>query len=167
MPLRRAVDPALRDRTCRSCGRRLFGRGDVCRSRKCPEYSRVWAGDQRRKLFANLESYGGEVLMSAVTAPGAAELPWDEAACVGLGPHQHSGMLGCRVRQGAADEWNRSAPERWRRLHRRAYQETVRRTGPGSVRLLVRVWEIQTRGVLHVHPVLGYGSAAEMSGARS
>ncbi len=43
----------------------------------------------------------------------------------------------------------------------------MRRTGPGSVRLLVRVWEIQTRGVLHVHPVLGYGSAAEMAGARA
>ncbi len=57
--------------------------------------------------------------------------------------------------------------DRWRRLHRRAYQETVRQTGRGSVRRLARVWEIQTRGALHVHPVLGYGSALEMAGARA
>lgn len=163
--LRRCPDREYR--RCRACGRRLFGRSDVCRSRKCPEYSRVWAGDQRRKLFANLEAYGGEVLMSAVTAPGADALPWDEPRCAALGPHVHSGMLGCRVVGWAAEEWNRTAPERWRRLHRRAYQETVRKTGPGSVRLLARVWEIQSRGVLHVHPVLGYGSALEMAGARA
>src|SRR5437868_11711106 len=97
MPLRRAVDPALRDRTCRSCGRRLFGPSDVCRSRKCPEYSRIWAGDQRRKLFVNLQEYGDQVLLGAVTAPGSDELPWDETACAGLGPHRHSGELGCKV----------------------------------------------------------------------
>lgn len=105
--------------------------------------------------------------MSAVTAPGAEELPWDESACSALGPHKHSGTLGCRVVGCAADDWNQSTPDRWRRLHRRAYQETVRKVGRGSVRLLARVWEIQTRGVLHVHPVLGYGSALEMAGARS
>ena len=31
--------------------------------------------------------------------------------------------------------------------------------------MLTRVWEIQTRGVLHVHPVLAYGTAAEMAAA--
>lgn len=67
----------------------------------------------------------------------------------------------------AADEWNRTAPDHWRRLHRRAYQETVKRCGPGSARLLARVWEIQSRGVLHVHPDVGYGTALEMAGARA
>jgi hypothetical protein len=154
-------------RLCRSCGRRLFGRGDVCRSRKCPEYSRVWAGDQRQKLFVNLAAYGAEIVMSAVTAPGSDVLPWDERVCAGLGEHRHSGLLGCKVNQAAADDWNRDAADRWRRLHRRAYQSTVKLTGPRSVRLLARVWELQTRGVLHVHPVLGYGTAAEMAGARA
>jgi hypothetical protein len=63
--------------------------------------------------------------------------------------------------------WNRDAPTMWRKLHRRAYQETVARVGPGSVVLLARVWEMQARGVLHVHPVLGYGTAAQMAGARA
>ncbi len=33
--------------------------------------------------------------------------------------------------------------------------------------LLARVWELQARGVLHVHPVLGYATAAQMAGARA
>ena len=32
--------------------------------------------------------------------------------------------------------------------------------------LAARVWELQGRGVLHVHPVLGYKTAAQMAGAR-
>jgi hypothetical protein len=64
------VDPSVVGR-CRSCGRRLYGRGKVCRSRRCPEYGPVWAGDQRQKLFRNLEVLRGDILLSAVTAPGA------------------------------------------------------------------------------------------------
>ena len=90
------VDPSVVGR-CRSCGRRLYGRGKVCRSRRCPEYGPVWAGDQRQKLFRNLETLRGDILLSAVTAPGADELPWDEQACAALGEHKHSGKLGCRV----------------------------------------------------------------------
>jgi hypothetical protein len=32
--------------------------------------------------------------------------------------------------------------------------------------LVARVWELQTRGMLHVHPVVGYETAAQMAGAR-
>ena len=67
-------------RRCRSCGRQLFGRANVCRSRRCPEYGPVWAGDQRQKLFRNLETLPGDILLSAVTAPGAELLPWDSRA---------------------------------------------------------------------------------------
>lgn len=154
-------------RRCRSCKRPLHGKSSLCRSRKCPEYSHIWAGDQRQKLFRNLEAFAGNVLISAVTAPGVDQLPWDESVCAALGDHKHRGELGCRVDERAAGPWNRAASDGWRRLHRRAYQETVRRHGPGSVLLLARVWELQARGVLHVHPVLGYESAAQMAGARA
>ena len=127
----------------------------------------MWAGDQRQKLFRNLEAFGGDVLVGAVTAPGADVLGWDEENCLALGTHKHSGLLGCRVRERSADPWNRSAPDHWRRLHRRAYQESVREFGPGSVALVARVWEMQTRGVLHVHPVLGYATARQKAGARA
>jgi hypothetical protein len=61
----------------------------------------------------------------------------------------------------AAATWNKSAPDRWRRLHRRAYQLT-RQVGYRP-RMLARVWEKQHRGVLHVHPVLAFGTAADRS----
>lgn len=153
-------------RRCPGCGRRLYGPGRLCRSRRCPEYGLIWAGDQRQKLFRNLEALQGEIVLSAVTAPGAKELPWDERACAGLGAHRHSGLLGCRIEHSAAEEWNRTAPGRWRRLHRRAYQDTVKRCGKGSVWMAARVWEMQTRGVLHVHPVLSLVTARQRAGAR-
>ena len=107
------------------------------------------------------------MLVSAVTAPGADVLEWDVQNCSALGPHKHSGLLGCRVCGRQADPWNREAAGRWRRLHRRAYQETVRECGPGSVVLVARVWELQARGVLHVHPVLGYATGRQKAGARA
>jgi hypothetical protein len=51
----------------------------------------VWAGDQRQKLFRNLEMLRGTSRWAASPAPGADELPWDEQACAALGEHKHSG----------------------------------------------------------------------------
>jgi hypothetical protein len=129
--MRRQQPAILALSRCRACGRPVYGRGKVCKSRRCPEYSHTWAGDVRQKLFQNLGAYGGEVLLSAVTAPGADVLPWDEAACDHLGEHRHSGERGCRVQAVAAREWNETASDRWRRLHRRARQDTLRRCGRG------------------------------------
>lgn len=154
-------------RRCTACNRPLYGRASVCRSRRCSGYSHVWAGDQRQKLFRNLEAFGGKVLISAVTAPGSEQMPWDESICSRLREHKHTGSLGCRVESAAATRWNDQAPDMWRRLHRRAYQETVAKFGPGSVFLLARVFELQARGLLHVHPVLAYESAVQMAGARA
>ena len=140
---------------CTHCSQLTYGRAAVCRRRRCPGYSRLWAGDQRRKLVENLAAYEGEsVVLLAVTAPGADQLPWDE---------DHCRPLDCRVHPLAAREWNQSASDRWRRLHRRAYQ-AVRRHGVRST-LLVRAFERQRRGVLHVHPVLGFATPAERHAA--
>ena len=103
------------------------------------------------------------MVLLAVTAPGADQLPWDESHCRPLGNHRHSGSLGCRVDPVAARDWNESASKRWRDLHRRAYQ-AVRRHGVRCT-LLVRTFERQRRGVLHVHPVLGFGTPAERHAA--
>ena len=95
----------------------------------------------------------------AVTAPGADELPWDAEHCAALGVHHHSGKLGCRVQRVHARAWNETASARWRALHRRAYQE-VRRRGLKPT-MLVRAFERQHRGVLHVHPVLAFTRVEE------
>lgn len=65
----------------------------------------MWAGDQRQKLFRNLEVLEGQILLSAVTAPGANALPWDEYVCAGLRDHLHSGHLGSRVHGMEALGW--------------------------------------------------------------
>jgi hypothetical protein len=106
-----------------------------CRRRKCPGYARIWAGDQRRKIFANLDEYADQipsglksrqVRVGAVTAPGSDQLDWDTNHCAGLGAHRHSGDLGCRVRHWEGSNWNRTAPARWRALNGEAYRRTVR-----------------------------------------
>ena len=144
-----------------------------CRRRTCPGYARIWAGDQRRKLFGNLSAYADQlpsglklrhVLLSAVTAPGVEDgLGWDEDHCRALGEHRHSGLLGCRVEAAAACAWNKTAPARRRLMHGEAYRR-CRREGLRPW-LLTRVWEMQKRGVLHVHPVLAYSTAAERRAA--
>jgi hypothetical protein len=104
------------------------------------------------------------VLVTAVTAPGVSEgMSWDENRCAALGSHRHGGELGCRVRTGAAMRWNETAAERWRAMHREAYQRCVREGSKPW--LLVRVWEMQKRGLLHVHPVLAYSTAEEKRSA--
>lgn len=133
----------------------------------------MWAGDQRRKLFDNLAAFAGMVrvkdalvVMFSITAPGADVLPWDRRHCRARGPHRCSGDAGCRVDPWAAREWNRTAPRRWRDLHRRAYIATTRAYGKDcALWMLCRVWEKQARGVLHVHPVIACATMRQKAAA--
>lgn len=124
--------------------------GHPCKSRRCPECGLLWAGDVRRKLFANFGHYEGQVALISVTAPGKDVLPWD----------------GKFVDRQAARAWNLTAPRRWRELHRTASQSARRRTRPGSLQILGRVWEYQKRGVLHVHVVVGVDKPINRHAAR-
>jgi hypothetical protein len=139
------------------------------RARACPGYSELWAGDARQKMFAAAVAYGeavpsgirAQVLFLTVTGPGVAEgLTWDEEVCEHLGPHRHTGPLGCRVERAPADHWNKLAPAFGRELHRQCSQTARRHTGH-PLRLIERVWELQRRGVLHIHLVLGYSTLGE------
>jgi hypothetical protein len=122
------------------------------------------------KLFAALRAYGGwyndqgQVRMITVTAPGADSLPWDEDHCAHLGPHRHSGLIGCRVVPAAAGTFNRLAPSWWGELHRQARQSVIR-TGLDGPELLARIYELQKRGVLHLHLVVGHTTPAERAAA--
>jgi hypothetical protein len=101
---------------CRSCGRRIPPPLQRCRRRTCPSYAPLWAGDQRQKLFANLNAYADQVpsgissprvLVSAAIAPGVeGGMHWDEHGCRAPGEHEHSGKIGCRVRSSDAARWN-------------------------------------------------------------
>lgn len=161
-------------RRCTHCGRRAYGGASACKSRQCPRYGPIWAGDWRRVLFENLGTLGegqggvgGCAVMLAVTAPGSKPawdretgevicdgIPWDESYCAGRGPHKHSGKLGCRAELYRATQWNMTADARWSVLHRRAATAVRRKYGKDALVLLVRAKELQKRGLIHWHPVL-------------
>lgn len=145
---------------CPECQGSVYGGAEFCKRRLCPRYAPIWARDQQVKVFENLKAYtegDGHAVMVTPTAPGADVLPWDEEHCAGLGPHRHSGLLGCRVQPEVAQAWNATCSDRWRRLHDRAARIAARETGRRP-RLLTRAFEMQTRGVLHVHAVIARGT---------
>lgn len=170
-----ANDPDAEFKTCRHCGRSFPSFQRRHRARDCPGYSKIWAGDVRVKLFAALTAYSesmqgrsiGEpqVRLLTVTAPGVeAGILWDEEHCSHLGPHKHSGTLGCIAAAAPAAAWNGAAPRWWRSLHNEASQATLRRVGRRP-RLLARPWELQKRGMLHIHPVVGSSTVSERQAA--
>lgn len=121
----------------------------------------------RRKLFANCGHYRGRVTLGAVTGPGTAALPWDRSRCSHAPDVKCSGKLGCVVDRAHAKAWNKTAPGRWREMHRVATQRVRRRHGAGALVLIARVWEFQSRGVLHVHPVLGLATPGNRRAAKA
>jgi hypothetical protein len=163
---------------CARCGRNLdmYGR---CRRRTCPGYVKTWLRHQKRRVTENMGAFGqgstvAQSTMYTITAPGkwgvrnaAGEttyrLPFVPARCKRVGPHTCSGEIGCRVDPVAAEKWNETAFARRRQLHRAAYARTVRKHGTGVCRALVVVPEMQARGVLHFHGIIGAESAAEMA----
>jgi hypothetical protein len=123
-----------------------------------------------RKIQENLRAYGGLASMCTLTAPGQeAGLVWDRRVCTHPGGVQCSGRLGCKVLAEAAEVWNEHSKTWWRELNRVAKQRadrTVRRLGHdyrGGV--LLSEWELQGRGVWHLHFVLGMETAVERAWA--
>lgn len=105
-------------------------------------------------MRANLEAYGGPVMMIAITPPGKHVLPWNCPK-----DHEHR-KHGCKVKRDYADVWAAHAPANWKKLREDARIATLRATGIKPT-LIERVWEPQKRGVPHLHIVLGMGSELE------
>jgi hypothetical protein len=115
-------------------------------------------------LFANWEAYSGPVALVTITAPGADVLPWDESRCTHPAGVPCSGRNGCQLEADALEAWNAAAPANWTKLHR-AVSQRCRRRGQ-KLRLLGYVWQLQKRGALHLHLVVGLGTPAAMNAAR-
>ena len=150
------MEPAM----ARELLRRAAGR----RSRRDPRWRAIWIGDWRRVLIENGAHAGDELDLVVITAPGQEVLPWDRSMCRHDGG-PCSGKRGCRVEVEAARAWNESAPERWSQLHRAAAAR-VRRS-LGHFEIVMRIWEPQERGVLHMNSVVAAGTARQMLAARA
>jgi len=123
-----------------------------------------------RKIRENLRTYGGLACMCTLTAPGQeAGLIWDRNVCTHPEGVTCSGMIGCKVLPKAAELWNEHSKSWWRELNRVAKQRAdraVRQLGHDyRGGLLAYEWELQKRGVSHLHFVLGMESGVERAWA--
>jgi hypothetical protein len=135
--------------------------GHSCKKRTCEICGLVWAKDWRVVLFANLKHVGCPVMFSAVTPPGQDRLPYDGRHCSHLGPHRHSGKLGCRIDSDALAQWSADISRRWKRLHNAA-RNAVKRKHGRCLPLLLRAWEPQKRGAAHMHPVFAVATPQDV-----
>jgi hypothetical protein len=160
---------ALEDRgyrRCEHCNQLTPLVASRCRRRTCPGYGPIWARDTMRKIRENLRVYDGLVCMCTLTAPGQdAGLVWDREQCSHAPGEPCSGRRGCRVLPAAAEFWNDRSRAWWRELNRIAKQHAdrgVKRLGHDyKGGLLMYEWELQGRGVWHLHFVLGMATPVE------
>lgn len=150
------------------CPRRTLYRAS-CKAWDCPVCGPKRHRDAYTCIAAALASYGGDVVMLTVTAPGAPRLPWDEHHCAGRHKYggRHEGKRGCRVQQREAREWNETARHRFgllRQAGRKHVQRHLRDAAgqPLPFSYLELAWEMQRRGVGHTHVVLGVKTEAEL-----
>lgn len=120
-----------------------------CGRRSCTSCGVLWLGDTRIRTLAAVQAYSGAVALVTVTAPGVDFLPWD-------------GETG-RVDPAAAKHWNDDAPANWSALHRAAARSAraLARDWGAEWRLLVKSWEYQRRGVLHLHLLVPMATRGE------
>lgn len=66
--------------------------------------------------------------------------------------------------QPAIDRWSYDQEKRWASLHRSAAERTRRRHGSGPL-IAAKAWELQERGVAHLHLVVPYATPRERARA--
>jgi hypothetical protein len=173
-PSPRSLDDAVLEgkgyQRCEHCGKTFPLAVSRCRRRTCPGYALTWARDTMRKNRENLRSYGGLASMCTLTAPGvAAGLVWDRSQCTHRSDEPCGKRHACKVVPAVAEQWNDRSRGWWRDLNRVCKQRAdraLKRLGhdkKGGV--LLYQWELQGRGVWHLHFVLGLETAVERAWA--
>jgi hypothetical protein len=151
---------------CEHCGNLLPLTVSCCRRRTSPGYAMTWARDTMRKNRENLRAYGGLAAMCTLTPPGIdAGLAWDHSQCRHDRDEPCGQRFGCVVVLEAAAFWNEHSRSWWRELNRLCKQRADRALGrlgyDAKGGLLLYKWELQKRGVWHLHFVLGLETAVE------
>lgn len=109
--------------------------------------------------------------MLTLTAPGVdAGLVWDRARCSHSADVACSGPRGCRVDPVVGALWNDASRKYWRELNRVCKQHAdreLRRLGAESFKghILAYQWELQARGLWHLHFVVGVETPHEAAWA--
>jgi len=155
---------------CEHCGSVRPSKVSRCRRRQCPGYAHIWARDTMRKIRENLTAYGGLACMLSLTAPGVqVGLVWDRSLCTHPAGVPCGGPKGCKVLAAAAELWNEDSHKQWSRLNRvckkRADAAIARLGATIKGGVLLYDWELQQRGVWHLHFVLGMETPIERAWA--
>jgi hypothetical protein len=157
-------------RKCPACNQPHYrpAPAKTCGRIRCPAHLDLYLGDQRMRVIHNA-LVAGQVVMLTQTAPGVDDgLPWDPGYCTHRAdsPRPCSGPRGCRVSDADARSWNDSAPARRSRWHQAARQAVYRELGPNALKVWISCPELQTRGLLHWHVLLGFATPLQRKAAR-
>jgi hypothetical protein len=160
------------------CGKRIHRDRRHCGRRWCDAVRPAWAASFRSVIHAALNAYCGlygtesKVLQGVLTCTAHAWW-WDVSKCTHSPGVPCSGPLGCRVLDSVAEDQRRLwSARRHDTLNaaRTAAIRQLRREGWDDERmpaLLLWVMEDQSRGVPHLHFVLGHTTALEKAFART
>jgi hypothetical protein len=159
------------------CGKLIRRERRSCGRRWCNSVRPSWASSFRSVVHAALDSYcslyGSEAkLLQGVLTCTAESWWWDRSRCRHGAEVACSGPRGCRVLESVAEEQKRLWSSRRRDTLNQARTAAVRqlkREGWSVDRwptLLLWVLEDQSRGVPHLHFVLGHTTSIEKAFAR-
>jgi hypothetical protein len=160
------------------CGKRIHRDRRHCGRRWCDAVRPSWASSFRSVIHSALDAYcdllGSEAkVLQGVLTCTAEPWWWNTSECTHPPAVACSGLLGCRVLDSVAEDQRRLwSARRHETLNaaRTAAIRQLRREGWTDERmptLLLWVLEDQSRGVPHLHFVLGHTTALEKAFART
>lgn len=161
-----------------ACGRLIRRERRHCGRRWCDAVRPSWAASFRSVIHAALDAYcephGSEAkVLQGVLTCTAEPWWWDTSKCTHAPDVRCSGMHGCRVLDSVAEDqrrlWSARRHETLNAARTSAIRQ-LRREGWNDERmptLLLWVLEDQSRGVPHLHFVLGHTTKLEKAFARA
>lgn len=133
-------------------GGKVLTRCRSTRRSKCEHCSTIHRGDVAAvgRSGAIVDNPSDRVYLLTLTGPGADVLPWDVSQCSHGVEVECSGKLGCVVDEHAAAVWHNDIGQRWSWF----VTELRRQLGDGVTVEFMKTWELQERGVLHLHALV-------------
>lgn len=114
------------------------------RAEKCKPCAGRWRGQQRERVSIGLSNPAGWVEVT-LTLGGVEEFPWDLSRCNHLPGIAHSGKIGCKVYEADMAVANSKIARQYN-----DFTTSARRLLGKEIQFL-KVYETQSRGLLHAH----------------
>lgn len=133
-------------------GKEIEGRCNATKESKCKYCARIHVQFLKLVVKSGFDGIDSdkplEIEFVTLTALGAKDLPWDLSKCNHLKSLKCSGAIGCKVDEWASALWNESVKQNWNWFITELERE-LERDLP-----YFKVFELQKRGVLHVHALI-------------